>query len=154
MSFRRVAVALSFIALSCCTNTTMITSPATLFVGTVVSGAEQTPRANYAVLVRGETIAAVGPADELRRANPGARVVDAAGATILPGLTDAHGHLYGLGLALDTVNLVGSPTYDAVIAKVKERAARAEPNEWVLGRGWDQNRWPDKQFPTAAPLDA
>ena len=132
----------------------MITSPATLFVGTVVSGAEQTPRANYAVLVRGETIAAVGPADELRRANPGARVVDAAGATILPGLTDAHGHLYGLGLALDTVNLVGSPTYDAVIAKVKERAARAEPNEWVLGRGWDQNRWPDKQFPTAAPLDA
>src|SRR5207244_6424261 len=36
----------------------------------------------------------------------------------------------------------------------RERAQRAQPGEWILGRGWDQNRWPGKQFPTAAPLDA
>ena len=81
-------------------------------------------------------------------------MIDVTGATILPGLTDAHGHLYGLGLSLDTVNLVGLESYDEAIARVKDRAQRAQPGEWVLGRGWDQNRWPDKQFPTAAPLDA
>ena len=80
--------------------------------------------------------------------------MDVTGTTILPGLTDAHGHLYGLGLSLDTVNLVGASTFDEVVARVKERAQRAQPGEWILGRGWDQNRWPDKQFPTAAPLDA
>lgn len=72
----------------------------------------------------------------------------------MPGLTDAHGHLYGLGLSLDTVNLVGLTTYDEAVARVKTRAATAQPGEWILGRGWDQNRWPGKQFPTAAPLDA
>jgi predicted amidohydrolase YtcJ len=72
----------------------------------------------------------------------------------MPGLTDAHGHLYGLGLSLDTVNVVGASSYADVIARVRERAQRAAPGDWILGRGWDQNRWPDKQFPTAAPLDA
>jgi predicted amidohydrolase YtcJ len=72
----------------------------------------------------------------------------------MPGLTDAHGHLYGLGLSLDTVNVIGAPSYADVIARVRDRAQRAAPGEWILGRGWDQNRWPDKQFPTAAPLDA
>src|SRR2546428_5412500 len=121
---------------------------------TVVSGSGQTPRPNYAVDVADGRVVAVGPADQIRREHPGARVIDVTGATILPGLTDAHGHLYGLGLSLDTVNLVGATTYDEVIARVKDRASGAQPNEWILGRGWDQNRWPDKQFPTAAPLDA
>ncbi|MEA2568022.1 MAG: hypothetical protein QOI24_23 [Acidobacteriota bacterium] len=152
MSFRCFIIALCFAAAVSCTNTTMTTSSpaesATLFIGNVQR------HTNYGVLVHGDTIAAVGPADQLRRENPNAHVVDAGGATILPGLTDAHGHLYGLGLSLDTVNLVGAPTYDEAIARVKDRASRAAANEWVLGRGWDQNRWPGKQFPTAAPLDA
>jgi len=97
---------------------------------------------------------ATGPADEIRAAHPAARVIDVTGTTILPGLTDAHGHLYGLGLSLDTVSLLGTSTFDEAVARVKERAQRAQPGEWVLGRGWDQNRWPGKQFPTAAPLDA
>src|SRR6185503_18499527 len=67
---------------------------------------------------------------------------------------DAHGHLYGLGLSLDTVNLVGVSSIDEAVARVKERAATAAPGEWILGRGWDQNRWAGKQFPTSAPLDA
>jgi predicted amidohydrolase YtcJ len=157
MSFRRIAVALSFAAFVHCTNVPMnsvTVSPVTLFIGNVVAGATQTPHPNYGVLVRDGLVAEVGPANELRRANPNARIVDATGSTILPGLTDAHGHLYGLGLSLDTVNLVGSPTYEEVISRVRERASRANAGDWILGRGWDQNRWPGKQFPTAAPLDA
>jgi predicted amidohydrolase YtcJ len=130
-------------------------SAETVFAGgTVAAGPAQTPQKNWSVVVSGEHIVAVGPADEIRASHPGARVIDVTGATILPGLTDAHGHLYGLGLSLDTVSLVGLDSFDAAVARVKERAQRAQPGEWILGRGWDQNRWPGKQFPTAAQIDA
>jgi len=131
----------------------------TLFIGgTVAAGPAQTPQPNAAVLVRGGVIAEVGTADALRQAHPLAHVVNASNATILPGLTDAHGHLYGLGLSLDTVHLAGAGTYDDAIARMKDRASRASTNDpgsdWIIGRGWDQNRWPSKQFPTKEPLDA
>ena len=145
--------AISFAALGC----TMPATPSHDVIysgGIVAAGPDQTPHANWAIDVSGGRVVAVGPADEIRSQHPDAKVIDVSGATVLPGLTDAHGHLYGLGLSLDTVDLVGSSTYDEAIARVKARADSAQPNEWILGRGWDQNRWPDKQFPTAAPLDA
>ena len=115
-------------------------SKETIFAGGfVVAEASQTSRKNWSVVTSGEHIVAVGPADDIRATHPAARVIDVTGATILPGLTDAHGHLYGLGLSLDTVNLVGASTFDEVVARVKERAQRAQPGEWILGRGWDQN---------------
>ena len=120
---------------------------------TVAAGAQQTPAHDTGVLVHDGKIAAVDALASLRAAHPDARVVDYGDATILPGLTDAHGHLYGLGLSLDTIPLYAA-SVDEVVARVKERAARAAPGEWILGRGWDQNRWPGKQFPVAATLDA
>ncbi|HUP60840.1 MAG TPA: amidohydrolase [Thermoanaerobaculia bacterium] len=132
----------------------MKTDSGTLFTGgTVVAGAEQTPRKDFAVYADGGLIREVGPADALRRAHPYARVVDAAGATILPGLTDAHGHLYGLGLSLDIVSLVETTSPDDIVTRVRERTSRAAAGEWILGRGWDQNDWAVKEFPTAAQLD-
>jgi predicted amidohydrolase YtcJ len=153
MSFRTIA-AILFIALTSCTMTTTSSNETIYANGIVVAGADQTPHKNWSVVTNGENIVAVGPADDLRAAHPSAKVIDVSGATVLPGLTDAHGHLYGLGLSLDTVSLLGSTTYEEAIARVKPRAASAQPGEWILGRGWDQNRWPGKQFPTAAPLDA
>ncbi len=160
MRLVRLAAALSFAAaaVSCTMPTSQSNaippSTGTLYVGEVAAGPQQTPKQNWAIYVEGERIVAVGPADELRSTHLGAKVVDLGGSTILPGLTDAHGHLYGLGLSLDTVNVIGASSYDEVIARVKARAERATPNEWVLGRGWDQNRWAVKEFPTAGPLDA
>ncbi|MEA2465213.1 MAG: hypothetical protein QOJ98_2960 [Acidobacteriota bacterium] len=155
---RHLAAFLFFSMVGCTTQHTADPVPGsphgTLFVGgTVVTGATQTPQKNYAVFVSGGTIREVGPAETLRAAHRSARVVDAAGATILPGLTDAHGHLYGLGVALDTVNLVGTTSYEEVIARVKQRAGTAAPGEWITGRGWDQNDWTVKEFPAAAMLD-
>ena len=120
----------------------------------VLAGAAQEPISGQSVYVVAGTIAEIGPADQIRRQHPNAKFIDVSGTTILPGLTDAHGHLYGLGLSLDTVNLVGANSYGEVIARVKERAARASKGEWILGRGWDQNLWPSKEFPTSGPLDA
>lgn len=127
----------------------------TLFVASVVAaGPQQSPQHDAAVLVAGGIVRETGPADAMRRAHPTARVVDMKGATILPGLIDAHGHLYGLGLAIDIVHLAGVNSYEEVIRLVRERAQSAATGEWIRGRGWDQNRWASREFPTAAPLDA
>lgn len=156
----RTTLALGFFVLSACTTQRDAridpsASPGTLFLGgTVVSGSSQTPQKDFAVYVEQGLIRQVGPASDLVRAHPGARVIDAANATILPGLTDAHGHLYGLGKSLDTVSLTGTRSYDEVIARVRERAATTPAGQWILGRGWDQNDWSLKEFPTSAALDA
>ena len=68
--------------------------------------------------------------------------------TVIPGITDAHLHLLGVGTALRTVDLTGTRSYDEVIRRVAVRAREVKPGEWIRGRGWDQNAWPDTRFPT------
>ncbi|MBL8748510.1 MAG: amidohydrolase [Planctomycetes bacterium] len=85
---------------------------------------------------------------------PGATTIDLHGAFVLPGLQDAHGHLLGLGTSLVEVNLVGTKSYDEVIERVAAAAANTKPGDWVFGRGWDQNDWPDTAMPHHAELTA
>ena len=81
-------------------------------------------------------------------------VIDAGGRTIIPGMTDAHAHLYGLGVELRQVDLTGTKSYEEVIARVVARAATTPKGTPVLGRGWDQNDWSDTRLPTNAALSA
>jgi predicted amidohydrolase YtcJ len=153
----RKLIGVLFLALTGCTSAAVHQSMTnqTIFIGgTVAAGPQQTPQKNVAILVSDGVVQEVGSPDALRATHANARVVDASSATILPGLTDAHGHLYGLGLALDIVHLAGASSYEEVIARVKAHVAEVPAGEWVRGRGWDQNRWPVKEFPTAGPLDA
>src|SRR5688572_17056573 len=115
----RRLLALFFMALFACAPATTrsplktMTGTGTLFIGgTVATGSTQTPHRDYAVYAEDGVIREVGPASALRASFPHATVVDASGSTILPGLTDAHGHLYGLGLSLDVVRLVDTQSYD------------------------------------------
>ncbi|HEX2722949.1 MAG TPA: amidohydrolase [Gemmatimonadaceae bacterium] len=80
------------------------------------------------------------------------RVIDLRGATVIPGMVDAHAHLLGLGTSLRNVKLAGSKSYEEVIARVAARAKDVKPGEWIIGRGWDQNLWPVKEFPNHEPL--
>ena len=73
-------------------------------------------------------------------------------AHAFPGLHDAHGHVLGLGHALANVDLTGTASYDDVIARVVARAKEVPKGEWIQGRGWDQNRWPKKAFPSHEAL--
>ena len=150
MRTRTSIVAVSFVVLTGCTTAQM--SHERIFTG-IVWDAHHTAQPGHAVLVRDGHVRKVGPADAIRAAHPNAEVVATSG-TILPGLTDAHAHLYELGLALDTVDLTGTTSFDDVLARVRVRAEAAPATEWLLGRGWDQNDWPVKEFPTAAALDA
>jgi predicted amidohydrolase YtcJ len=107
-----------------------------------------------AIAIRGDRIAAVGSsAVILRLKGSSTRVIDVQGATILPGLQDAHGHFTSLGDSLRTLDLRGTTSYDQIVEMVRRRADRAQPGEWILGRNWDQNDWADKRFPTHEKLD-
>jgi len=78
--------------------------------------------------------------------------IDAKGKTIVPGLIDAHCHFYGLGMNQRVVDLVGTQSYDEVITRVLDFHEK-NPSNVVLGRGWDQNDWEIKDFPSKAQLD-
>jgi predicted amidohydrolase YtcJ len=75
------------------------------------------------------------------------RLLELNGHTVIPGMIDAHAHLDGLGTALRTVDLVGTRSFDEVIARVAARARELPAGSWVVGRGWDQNQWGDTRFP-------
>jgi len=110
------------------------------------------PRAS-ALAIKDGRIAFVGSDAEARiSAGPAARVIDLRGRTVLPGFIDAHAHLLGLGNFLRRANLTFARSYDEVIARVVAFAKGAKRGEWIEGRGWDQNLWPDKQFPTHEAL--
>ena len=81
-------------------------------------------------------------------------IVDVGGRTVLPGLIDAHGHVVGLGQALLTLDLVGTASLDELKARLKDYAAANPGSGWLVGRGWNQELWPVKAFPTSADLDA
>lgn len=99
-------------------------------------------------------VVAVGEDTLLRQQFPQARRIDAGGATVLPGLVDAHGHVLGLGLSLLNADLRGTASKAQVLERLRAHAAKLPPDAWLIGRGWDQNDWPEKRFPTAADLDA
>jgi len=82
------------------------------------------------------------------------RMLDAGGKTIIPGMVDAHAHFGGLAQTLRSVDLVGTRSYDEVIARVVERAKTTPKGSWIQGRGWDQNAWGDTRFPTHDKLSA
>ncbi len=105
--------------------------------------------------VRGGRIAFVGSSREARTlAGANTRVLDLGGKTVIPGMVDAHAHYSGLAQTLSTVDLMGVPSYDELIRRVKERAATLPKGSWVQGRGWDQNQWADGEFPTHERLSA
>ena len=97
-------------------------------------------------------IAATGDEALLDALPPDARV-DGAGATLLPGLIDAHGHLYSLGLLAGNLDLTGVPSLGAAVRRIAEYA-RGSSAGWILGRGWNQVLWPVREFPAAADIDA
>ena len=128
--------------------------PGLLLVGGSVYVAADAPPRRASILVRGGRIEFVGDPAEARSRAATAAVVDLSGRTIFPGWTDAHGHLSGLGHALDIANLRGARDAAEAAHRVAAAAAALAAGTWAEGRGWDQNLWPRGAFPDARDLDA
>ena len=107
-----------------------------------------------AVAIRGNRIAAVGTSADLRSRFDSDTVIDLEGKTVVPGFIDAHAHISGLGQLMQSVILVGTSSPEEIVGLVRARTREVAPGAWIHGRGWDQNRWENKEFPSASQLDA
>lgn len=105
-----------------------------------------------AMAVKDGKIIAVGTNQELMEKYEAKESVNAQGKFIYPGFIDAHAHFYRYGIGLQTVDLVGTNSWDEIIERL-QTAATQNPDGWLIGRGWDQNDWPVKEFPTKDKLD-
>lgn len=109
------------------------------------------PARGQAVALGGGRILAVGAPEEMRRKFPRAEVLDLPGGTLMPGLLEGHAHVLGIGLLAHEADLSGAPGLPAALERVAAWAAKGKG--WIRGRGWDQNLWPGKAFPSRGDLD-
>lgn len=97
---------------------------------------------------------AVGTSENILNQFQSDSIIDLNGQPVYPGFYDPHAHFLGLGQVLDQADLVGANSYDEVIQRLKAFYKKHPDVLWLIGRGWDQNDWPDKQFPSKEKLDA
>ena len=108
----------------------------------------------FSVLVFDDDGRVVATGDESLLARyPDTTRINGGGRTVLPGLIDAHAHVYGYGLLKNTLDLAGKPSVDDAVARIAAYAARKPHERWILGSGWNQVLWPVREFPTAAQID-
>jgi predicted amidohydrolase YtcJ len=148
------AAFLLFVFCSALGATPAAESPLTVFIkGNIYTMNERQPHAEAIAVKDGRIIFVGSNADAKKYQAPGARTVDLAGKTVVPGLTDSHCHIFGIGEREITLNLEGTNTLEDFLAKVKDRVAKTERGKWVTGRGWIETFWKPPQFPTRADLD-
>ncbi len=107
-----------------------------------------------AISVAGGRVVETGSSRELlERSAPLTRTIDLGGRAVIPGLTDAHAHFLGYAKLATRLDLVGTASLDEILGMVAAKAASIRTGEWILGRGWDQNDWPDTRYPERPALD-
>jgi predicted amidohydrolase YtcJ len=130
--------------------------------GSIMAGAPRDesgwhPDAEAVASKGGEIIFVGSTRDAMELKGEGSRVVDLAGATVIPGLVDSHTHVFGLGRKLERVNLTDIATEAEAVSLIAERAKSVPKGEWIVGAGWDEgawaNRYPDKALLSEAVPD-
>ena len=121
--------------------------------GTIYTGADGQSRVQAVVIVDGRIMFVGRDADAQRRAPAGSQRIDLRGLTVVPGLTDAHAHLDGIGLRELTFNLEGTGGVAELRERLRTRAKEGKPGDWLFGRGWIESRWNPPAFPTRTDLD-
>ncbi len=118
-------------------------APATLVLqnGKIVTVEAALPEAQ-AIAVRGDRIVAVGTNQAIAQyVGPATQVIDLRGQLAIPGLVESHGHFMGFGLSKMTLDLMDVRDWDQIVSMVAEAAKQAKPGDWILGRGWHQEKW-------------
>ncbi|MFB1023391.1 MAG: amidohydrolase [Vicingaceae bacterium] len=105
-----------------------------------------------AMAIKDGKIIDLGPNNELKNRYESKEIIDAQLRTIYPGFIDAHCHFLWYGNTFNEVDLVGSKSWEEVLQRI-EAFSKTNSNEWIIGRGWDQNDWAKKEFPTNEELN-
>jgi predicted amidohydrolase YtcJ len=121
--------------------------------GNIYTVNEARPKAEAVAAKYGKIVFVGSNADAKKYEVKGVKVIDLKGATVVPGLADAHYHFSGVGFREMNLNLEGTTSLEDFLAKVKARVDKARPGEWVTGRGWIETFWKPPAFPTRWDLD-
>ena len=154
----KVSSVVSFLIAVCCALSGRLNAePAEIvFInGNIHTVNDRQPLAE-AIAVQGGRIVFVGSNAEAARTFPaasGSRRIDLQGRTVVPGMTDAHCHIFGIGAREMNLNLEGATSLEDFLAKVKERVRQTPAGQWVTGRGWIETFWKPQVFPTRLDLD-
>ncbi|WP_432713443.1 amidohydrolase [Pedobacter sp.] len=105
-----------------------------------------------AIALKDGKLIALGSNEDIRKKYNAKEELDAQGKSLYPGFIDAHAHFYGLGEGLQRADLSGTNSWEEVCSKLSD-FAKAHPEGWLMGWGWDQNDWQNKAFPDKAALD-
>ena len=150
---RALLVIASFHLLSACQSATNENVASLVLVGGNVITVDPTFSRHSAIGIRDNEIIAVGSDDDIRNLiGSNTEVIELQGRTVLPGLIDVHGHIHSYGRLLQNLDLNGTSSYEEIVQMVADRVATLEPGMWVIGQGWDQNEWDNKEFPHHAAL--
>lgn len=121
--------------------------------GNVYTVNDKQPHAE-SIAVKDERVVFVGSNEEAKKfRSDSTRIIDLGGKTVVPGLTDSHCHIFGIGEREMRLNLEGTNSLQEFIQKIKERVAQTERGRWITGRGWIETFWKPVQFPTRQDLD-
>ncbi len=105
------------------------------------------------IAVSARKIIQVGETERMEKSFIADRVIDLAGKPIFPGFYDAHCHLYGYALSLNQADLRDAKTFEDILEMTKVHKEKLPNSYWIIGRGWDQNNWPNKSFPSNKKLN-
>ena len=152
-SFRLVAFLLLLGFFTCCQSNSRQPVDLVVYNATVYTVDSAFTKAT-AFAVRDGKFVAVGDEAAIRGQYAGKESLDAAGQFIYPGFYDAHCHFYRYALGLRAADLVGTTSWAQVVKKLQQQRRQYPQAAWLTGRGWDQNDWVSKQFPTKDTLDA
>ncbi len=119
--------------------------------GNIYTVHDKQPKAE-AIAVKGDRIVFVGSNEDAKKFHA-AKVIDLRGRTLVPGLTDSHCHIFGIGEREMRLNLEGTNTLGDFLNKVKARVAQTSTGKWITGRGWIETFWKPSKFPTRQDLD-
>ncbi|HUG43107.1 MAG TPA: amidohydrolase [Acidobacteriota bacterium] len=109
--------------------------------GRIVTVDSQRPEVE-ALAIQGELIVAAGSLSEVEaRIGPQTRILDLNGALAIPGFIEGHGHFMGVGEAKRQLDLNQADSWEEIVEMVREAVQAAQPGEWILGRGWHQEKW-------------
>ena len=121
--------------------------------GNVYTVNDAAPRAE-AITIKNQLILFVGSNEAAKKyAGPKTRTIDLKGKTVVPGFTDSHYHIFGVGQRVLHLDLAGATSHESFLQAVKERTAAVPPGRWVTGRGWIETFWKPPVFPTREDLD-
>jgi predicted amidohydrolase YtcJ len=125
----------------------------TLVVNGVIYTVDSSFSTAQAMAIKDGIVVATGTDAEILAAYTAPEKIDAKGQAVYPGFIDAHAHFVGYGKSLFQVDLFGTTSWEEAVERVKVFAAAHPELAWIEGRGWDQNKWPGKKYPTNALLN-